>query len=92
MALAYLDEAKRDSGIIGNIPLDGGTTDIWNATGDLCYRQNSFSFDGAIFWREGQRNTEEINTAQIEAPRNGLGYYAQMGFLLPRQLEISGRF
>jgi phosphate-selective porin OprO and OprP len=92
MAFAYIDEAKRNSGIIGDIPLDGGTTDIWNATGDLSYRQGSFSFDGAVFWREGQRNTESIEATQIEAPRNGLGYYAQMGVLLPRQLEISGRY
>lgn len=101
-AYGFVDEGKKNKGIIGSTPADGGTTDTHNVTADLTFRASGFSLDGAFFWRQGTRNvpadedraTEEDGTfVEVEDARNGLGYYAQAGFLVPNTgLEVSGRY
>ena len=98
MAFAYLEDAKKDSGIVGDRPLDGGTTDTLNATADLSFRFAGFSLEGAFFWRDGTRNPgdnlDELgqSIAPVD-PRNGTGYYLQGGYVFSEQnLELTGRY
>jgi len=88
---AYVDEAKRDEGIVGSIPADGGTTDTLNFNADIGFKFCGFSLESAYFWREGTRNPGEA--LPIEEARNGSGFYTQAGYLLPQKdLEISARY
>ena len=92
-----VQEGKKNKGIIGSVPADGGTTDTQNITADLCFRYSGLSFEGAYFWREGSRNPgdavdDDGNPIAEEAPRNGAGFYAQGGYLFSNNIEISTRY
>ncbi len=89
IAYAQVEQGKGNKGIIGSTPSDGGTTDTNNATADLCFRYSGISIDSAVFWREGIRNSGELVDElgvplPIEPARNGMGYYLQSGYLLPK--------
>ena len=94
VAAAYLEDAKKNKGIIGSVPADGGTTDTLNANADMIFRYSGLSLEGAFFWREGTRNPGENRLPiPVEEPRNGTGYYAQTGYLIPNNpIELSARF
>ena len=98
VAFAYLDEGKKNKGIIGSIPSDGGTTDTINFTTDVSFRVSGLSVETAFFWREGTRNPgtglDDLgNVLAVEPARNGMGYYGQVGYLLPRKpVELTARF
>jgi len=88
VAYGYVEDAKRNKGIIGSVPTDGGTTDTTNLTADLCFRYSGLSIESAIFWRDGVRNPGDATDdagilLPVESARNGLGYYTQAGILLP---------
>jgi len=95
---AYVDEAKKDKGIIGDHPLDGGTTDTLNFTADIGFKYSGLSFEGAFFWREGTRNPGDAMDdlgalIPVDEARDGLGFYAQGGYLLPKKdIELSARY
>ena len=97
-AFSYVDEAKRNRGIIGRTPADGGTTDTMNFTSDVAFRLSGLSFEGAFFWRRGTRNPgDEVDamgtSIATELPRDGMGYFGQVGYLIPHHpLEVSARF
>jgi hypothetical protein len=97
-AFGYVDEAKKNKGIVGSVPSDGGTTDTMNFTTDVSLRVSGLSLESAFFWRDGTRNpgdsVDEAGEAiAAEAARNGMGYYGQVGYLIPNQpLEMSARF
>lgn len=106
VAYAYLDEGKRNRGIVGSTPSDAGTTDTSNITVDLMFKYAGFSATGAYFWREGERNPGPLvddmgmpildpdgNPITVEDPRDGFGYFAQLGFLVPHApIGLAGRF
>ena len=88
-AFGYVGKAKRNKGIIGSVPADGGTTDTRNVTADLCLRYSGLSVESAFFWRDGVRAAgdavdESGVPIPLEAARNGMGYYVQGGYLLPK--------
>ena len=88
---AYVDEAKRDEGIVGSIPSDGGTTDTLNFNADVGFKYSGLSFEGAYFWREGTRNPGD--ESPVEEARNGTGFYAQGGYLFAHSnVEVSTRY
>jgi phosphate-selective porin OprO and OprP len=95
---AYVDEAKKNQGIVGTTPLDGGTTDTVNFNADVGFKYSGLSFESAFFWREGTRNPgsaidESGVHIPIEAARNGMGFYSQGGYLLPKSnIELSARY
>lgn len=101
-AYAFVDEGKGNRGITGSTPADGGTTDTHNVTADVAFREAGFSLDGAFFWRQGRRNVPADDDRAIddngmfvavEDPRDGVGYYAQAGLLVPNTgLEFAARF
>ena len=97
-AFAYLDEGKRNKGITGSTPSDGGTTDTLNFTADVSFRASGLSVESAFFWRDGTRNPgtnldETGELVLLEPARDGMGYYGQVGYLIPKQpIEFTGRF
>ena len=98
-AYAFIDRDPHDNhGFFGAIPADGGTTSTHNATGDINFRWAGFSFEGAFFWRKGWRQPGKNLDAMGEPiptvlARNGLGYFTQAGYLLPRlPIELGARW
>jgi len=101
-AYAFVDGAKKNRGILGSTPTDGGTTDYHNVTADVVLKAAGFSFTGEFFYRAGRRNfgnatvTDDAGVdvaAPLEASRTGLGWFAQAGFLIPRlPLELAARY
>ncbi len=101
-AYAYVDGAKRNRGILGNTPTDGGTTDYHNVTADVVLKAAGFSLTGEFFYRSGRRKFGSATIvdddgvevlAPREGARTGLGWFAQAGFLIPRlPLEIAARY
>jgi hypothetical protein len=98
LGFAYLDEGKKNKGITGSVPADGGTTDTINLTADVTFRVSGLSLESAFFFRDGTRNdgdaVDDLGMAvPTEDPRDGMGLYAQAGYLIPNtQLEISSRY
>jgi hypothetical protein len=98
-AFAYIDRDPHDQhGFAGQIPADGRKASTLNATADLNFRHAGFSFEGAFFWRKTTRMTPVTaldamgNPVAAVAPRDGLGYFLQAGYLLPRlPLELAAR-
>ncbi|RMG96932.1 MAG: hypothetical protein D6705_09985 [Deltaproteobacteria bacterium] len=93
VAYSFIDNAHKDRGIKGSTPTDGGTTDYHNLTADFVFKWAGFSASGEFYWREGKRNfgnatmTDSMGN-EVPAPRiptrDGLGYYVQLGYLVPR--------
>ena len=98
VAFGYVDEAKKNKGIVGSTPSDGGSTDTKNFTADVSFRVSGLSVESAFFWRNGIRNPGDAvddvgDVVPVEAARNGMGYYGQLGYLVPNQLvELSARY
>ncbi len=97
-AFAYFADAKKDEGNKGSTPADGGTTDTLNATIDGVFKMQGITVIGAWHWRQGTRNPgselQDDGTLLVEDPRDGWGWYAQVGYLLPVDgaVEVAGRF
>jgi phosphate-selective porin OprO/OprP len=98
-AYAFIDRDPHDNhGFFGAVPTDGGTTSTHNATADLNFRIAGFSLESAFFWRKGWRQPGTAVDASGDpiatvVPRNGLGYFAQAGYLIPRlPLELGARW
>ncbi len=97
-AYAFIDEAKRDRGILGATPTDGGSTDTHNVEADAIFKIGGFSAQFEFYWRQGKRRPGEAvddmgTPLPISAPRNGYGWFAQAGYLIPRlPLEIAFRY
>ena len=99
-AFAYIDRDPHDNHAFGGkIPADGGKTSTLNATADLQFRFAGLSLESAFFWREATRRTSggAVDAMgmpiALVAPRNGLGWFAQGGYMLPRiPIEVGARF
>ncbi len=99
-AFAYIDRDPHDQhGFGGQIPLDGGKTSTLNATADMNFRYAGFSFEGGFFWRKATKRIAGTNVDAMGmpipavAPRNGLAYFTQAGYLLPRlPIELGVRW
>lgn len=101
-AYAYIDDAIFNRGDKGQVPTDGGTTDYHNATASLVLKIVGFSLISEFFWRRGVRHPGDAQIeddmgnlvpAPIEAPRNGLGWYTQAGYMIPHApVELAARY
>jgi len=101
-AYAFVDAAKRNRGIKGSVPSDGGTTDTHNVTADFMFKVVGLSVSGEGYWRKGRREfgdatvVDEMGTevaAERELARDGVGWFVQSGYLIPRvPLEIAARY
>ena len=101
-AYAFVDAAKRNRGILGSEPSDGGTTDTHNVTADFMFKILGFSASGEFYWRDGVRTFGDATVeddmgnvvpAERERPRRGIGWYGQAGYMIPRiPLQIAARY
>jgi phosphate-selective porin OprO/OprP len=98
-AYAYHDDAPGDRGIHGVRPADGGTTDLHNATADLMFKWRGLSVASAFHVRRARRRNPgdavdaEGMPVPVAAPRDGLGFFTQVGYLLPPiDLELAARY
>ena len=95
---AYIDRARRDRGVRGSVPADGGTTDTVHLVADAIFVAHGFSAETEFMMRSGSRNagdaTDGMGTPIAEAaPRDGWGLMVQTGYILPTiPFEISARF
>ncbi|KIG18682.1 FmdC precursor [Enhygromyxa salina] len=89
VAYSFSDHAQQDRGVRGATPADGGTTNIHQFVADTMFKVRGFSATGEFFWRRGVRNpgsaVDDMGVAiPVSAPRNGIGWFGQAGYLLPR--------
>ncbi len=97
-AYAFLDNARRMGGVLGQTPTDGGTTDYHFFDADLLFLCSGFSVLAQFFARSGTRTAgnavdSQGNLLPVTAPRNGVGWFVQAGYVLPGiDLEIAGRY
>lgn len=97
VAYAFLDDAPRLRGALGSRAADGGTTDYHQMTADLVFKYAGLNLYGEMIYRNGYRNpgnaTDEMGMPlAVTAPLNGIGWFAQVGYLLPTiDLEFSAR-
>lgn len=105
-AYLLIDDAPRDRGILGAAPADGGTTDIQVATADLLVKYRGFTGLAAFFFRDSRRNPGPLvddagmpilgpdgAPLQIAPSRDGIGFLAEGGYLLPWwPLELGLRY
>ena len=99
-AYSFIDRDPHDThGFAGQITADGRKTTTHNATADLSFRYAGFSLESGFFFRKGKRTGGTVNVDDmgvpipVTAPRNGMAYFAQAGYLLPRlPLELGARW
>jgi phosphate-selective porin OprO and OprP len=99
---AFHDRATRERGSLGRAPVDGGTTNFHHAQADLMLKVAGLSLTSEFQWRKGIRAFGDATGFDedgmvIDLPRtparNGLGYYVQAGYLIPRlPFDIVGRW
>ena len=98
-AYAYHDDAPGERGVHGSVPADGGTTDIHSTTADLMFKYRGFSLTSALHLRKARRRNPggaldpDGTPSPVSLPRDGLGFLAQAGYLVPRiDLEVVARY
>ena len=101
-AYSYMDDAIFMRGTKGSKPEDGGTVNYHNANASLMIKILGFSAFGEFFWRRGWRRPGDATIidemgnelpAPVTAPRNGLGWFAQAGYMIPRApVELAARY
>ena len=98
VAYAYAPDASGTLVNRGGTHNDEGTTDFHNFTSDVTLKYMGLSLSSEFFWRKGYRDAgpavnEDGMLIGEERARNGHGWFAQAGYLLPRiPLEFAGRF
>jgi hypothetical protein len=107
-AYAHIQDAPRDRGTLGNVPLDNGTTTMNMFVVDGSFKLYGLSVLGAFYYRHGNRNPGSLTDATgkpitdpatgkaITAPtstRDGRSVVAQAGYLFPRtSFEVEARY
>nr|MDQ3038145.1 OprO/OprP family phosphate-selective porin [Myxococcota bacterium] len=96
-AYAFLDDAPRLRGALGPVAADGGTTDYHQVAADVMFKWMGFSLFSEMIVRDGARNPGDAldemgNPIATTAPRTGVGWFAQAGYLLPMiDLQVVAR-
>ncbi len=98
-AYAFFHGAMMQQGNIGSAYPDGGTSDYHFAFVDAIFKVAGFSAMGEFALRTGERDVGPIavdddgNPVVPSAPRSGLGWMLQAGYLIPRQpFEVVARY
>lgn len=87
---AFHDRARAARGTVGDYPADRGTTDFHHLTADLLFKWRGASLATAVHLRSGfnRRSGGAVDDQGAPIPtelaRSGLGWYAQLGYLVPR--------
>jgi phosphate-selective porin OprO/OprP len=101
---SFFDNADRDRGMVGRPFVDGGTADYHFVYVDAMFKARGFSAISELAFRTGTRKYGDITmdpdgelidcqaNPQQCAPRNGLGWMLQAGYLIPNtRFEFAGR-
>ncbi len=97
LGYGYLDRAKRDRGILGSTPADGGTTDFNLLNGDIMFKFAGLSVFSEAIWRQGSRETgDSVDDTgapiPVAPPLDGYGAMIQAGYLIPKtRFEVAAR-
>ena len=96
---AFQDRAHAARGTVGDYPADRGTTNFHHTTADLVFKLRGFSFSTAFHFRKGFKRVNGGAVDDMGSPiatvaaRQGLGWYAQAGYMVPKiPLEVVGRY
>ena len=103
---SYMDDAVFNKGTKGTKPTDGSTTDIHNVNATVAFKMSGFSLMSEFFWRKGRRSPDAVYGIQaevdengdtflpeVEGPRNGYGWFAQGGYMIPKvPVELTSRY
>jgi len=98
LAYAFANNAEGVRVNQGAPPADGGTADFHNIAADVTFKYRGLSLSSEFFWRDGDPKPgdavdEEGMPIPPQLSRQGIGWFAQAGYLLPRQpLEFAGRY
>jgi len=102
VSYAYNDRAHYDRGSLGKAFIDEGTANYHHVEADLMLKWAGLSLTSEFHFRDGSRDygdamVEDDAGVAVPAPqlaaRNGVGYYIQAGYLLPRlPFELSARW
>ncbi len=91
VAAAFEDEAPGLRGAQGPWPSDGGTTDITNVTADAVLFWRGLSLVSDWHVRQSLRSGGDLGP--VQAPRDGWGGRAQVGYVFPPiPLELAARY
>lgn len=93
----YIDRAKKNQGIRGKTPADGGTADVTMFNADVMFKYKGFSLFSEYIMHSIERDfgdeVDDNGDAIEEAPRNADGIMVQAGYVLPRtDLELAARW
>jgi hypothetical protein len=98
-AYAFHDNAQGNRSVHGERPVDGGTTDYHHATADIVFKWRGLALETAFHWRRGLQRTNggalgpTGRPQPTEPARSGVGWFGQLGWLLPRiSLELVTRY
>jgi len=96
---SFFANANRDRGMFGQPFRDGGTADYHFVYVDAMFKARSFSAITELAFRTGTRKIGDITPADPDydpdlptAPRNGIGWMLQAGYLVPNTgFELAAR-
>lgn len=98
-AYAFQDRAHAARGNVGDYPLDRGTTNFHHVNADIMFKWRGLSVQTAFHYRKGFKRTSGGALDDMGAPiqtvtaRQGLGWFAQAGYVVPKiPLEVVGRY
>ena len=90
-AYAFHHGSQGLKGTLGDTPEDGGLTDYHSMTADYVFKVAGFSSTGEFHLRQGTRFPGDEGPE--EAARNGVGWFVQAGFLIPKlPIEVAARY
>ena len=98
-AYSYQDRAHAARGVVGDYPLDLGTTDFHHVTTDILFKWKGLSLVTAFHLRKGFNRINggaldaDGNPIATVAARSGIGWFGQLGYVVPKlPLEVVGRY
>ena len=98
-AYAFQDRAHAARGTVGDFPLDRGTTNFHHINTDIMFKWRGLTVQTALHLRKGFNRTSGGALDAMGAPiptvaaRQGLGWYGQLGYVVPKiPLEVVGRY
>lgn len=96
-AYAFSDRDRRTRAIAGTAFADGGSMRSHNLTVDAVFKVAGLSLLLDFYWRQGWRLPGDVvdttgTPVAVEPARNGVGWTAQLGLLIPRtRVELVAR-
>jgi hypothetical protein len=98
-AYAFQDRAHAARGTVGDYPLDRGTTNFHHINTDIMFKWRGLTVQTALHLRKGFNRKSGGALDAMGAPiptvaaRQGLGWYGQVGYVVPKiPLEVVGRY